>query len=338
MSNPIIPARPPSFAQLVQTFFAEYLTQQRALSPRTVATYRDAFVLFLNFAEQKLGKLPTAMRLTEITPELILAFLDYLEHERGNTVRSRNARLAALRAFLKFAEHRDLCSLHSVEQALGVPMKRFERPMVGFLSDEEMKAIIGKPTDNWTSQRDHLLLTMLYNTGARVSEIIGVRVDDVVLDGAAFVQLHGKGRKQRTVPLWRSTVKVIRAWLRRNPELVSASALLPNRDGEPMTRVNVTQRLKLAAKAASKTCPSLAERHVSPHMVRHATAMSLLQSGVSIDVVAIWLGHESPITTHQYTHANLEIKERALAKLQEPDAKLRRYKAPDSLISFLKKL
>lgn len=338
MSNPVKPPPTPSFAQLVQTFFAEYLTQQRALSPRTVATYRDAFVLFLNFAEQKLGKLPTAMRLTEITPELILAFLDYLEHERGNTVRSRNARLAALCAFLKFAGHRDVCSLHSVEQALGVPMKRFERPMVAFLSDEEMKAIIGKPTDSWTSQRDHLLLTMLYNTGARVSEIIGVHVDDVVLDGAAFVQLHGKGRKQRTLPLWRSTVKVIRAWLRRNPDITLTSPLLPNRDGNPMTRVNVTQRLKLAVKVASKTCPSLENRHVSPHIIRHATAMSLLQSGVSIDVVAIWLGHESPTTTHQYTNANLEIKERALAKLQEPDAKLRRYRAPDSLIEFLKKL
>ena len=148
-------------------------------------------------------------------------------------MRRRNARLAALRAFLKFAGHRDVSALHAVEQALGVPMKRFERPMLGFLSREEMLAIIGKPDESWTSQRDHLLLRMLYNSGARVSEIVGVTLADVVLDGAACVRLHGKGRMQRVVPLWRSTVKQIRAWLRLNPQLQPASALLPNRGARP---------------------------------------------------------------------------------------------------------
>src|SRR5258706_5308828 len=178
MNRPITTGIPPSFAALVQAFFAEHLTQQRAVSPRTVASYRDAFVLFLDFAERQLHKQPTLIRLEEITPALILSFLDHLERDRGNTVRSRNARLAALRGFLKFAGHRDVGALHVVEQALGVPMKRFERPMVGFLSREEMLAIIGKPAASWTSQRDHLLLTMLYNTGARVSEIIGVLLSD----------------------------------------------------------------------------------------------------------------------------------------------------------------
>ncbi len=187
--------KPPSFAALVQAFFAEHLQQQRAMSPRTVATYRDAFVLFLDFAKARLHKQPTAIRLHEIPPKLILSFLDHLEHERGNSVRSRNARLAALRAFLKFAGRRDITALHVVEQALGVPMKRFERPMVGFLSREEMLAIIGEPGSSWTSLRDHLLLRMLYNTGARVSEIVGVKLADVVLDGAACVHLQGKGRK-----------------------------------------------------------------------------------------------------------------------------------------------
>lgn len=180
-------------------------------------------MLFLDFAQAQLRKQPTAIRLDEITPALILAFLDHLEHELGNTVRSRNARLAALRAFLKFAGRRDVSALHAVEQALGVPMKRF-----------------GQPDVSWTSQRDHLLLRMLYNTGARVSEIIGVTLADVVLDGAACVHLHGKGRKQRAVPLWRSTVKQIRAWQRINPQLQAASALLPNRNGQAMTRGNVT--------------------------------------------------------------------------------------------------
>jgi site-specific recombinase XerD len=330
--------KPPSFAALVQAFFAEHLQQQRAMSPHTVAAYRDAFVLFLDFAKKRLRKQPTATRLHDITPKLILAFLDHLEHERGNSVRSRNARLAALRAFLKFAGRRDVTALHVVEQALGVPMKRFERPMVGFLSREEMLAIIGEPGNSWTSQRDHLLLRMLYNTGARVSEIIGVKLADVVLDGAACVHLQGKGRKQRIVPLWRSTVRQIRTWLKLNPQLGPASPLLPNRIGTAMTRNNVTQRLALAVKAATTIQPQLAKRRISPHIVRHATAMHLLQSGVDISVIALWLGHESPTTTHLYVEADLAMKERALARLHEPDAAIRRYRAPDSLVEFLKTL
>ena len=214
MRNTTAP-KPPSFASLVQQFFTEYLVAQRAVSPRTMACYRDALMLFLDFASRKLGKAPTALRLADIQPDLILAFLDHLEHGRHNTVRSRNLRLTALRAFLKFAGRRDVSSLHVVERALAVPMKRFERPMLGFLTREEMVAVMGQPGPSWSSQRDHLLLAMLYNTGARVSEIIGVRVIDVVLDGAACVHLHGKGRKQRSVPLWKTTVMEVRAWLRR---------------------------------------------------------------------------------------------------------------------------
>jgi site-specific recombinase XerD len=327
----------PSFAALVQAFFAEHL-QQRAMSPCTVAAYRDAFVLFLDFAQTRLRKQPTKIHLDEVTPALILAFLDHLERERGNAVRSRNARLAALRAFLKFAGRHDVGALHAVEKALAVPMKRFERPMLGYLSRAEMLAIIGKPDESWTSQRDHLLLMILYNTGARVSEIIGVTMADVVLDGAACVRLHGKGRKQRTVPLWKSTVKQIRAWLRLNSQLQTTSALLPNRNGQPMTRANVTQRLALAVQTAVVSQPQLAKRSISPHIIRHTTAMHLLQSGVDISVIALWLGHESPTTTHQYVEADLAMKDRALGKLQEPDAAVRRYKAPDSLIEFLKTL
>jgi len=338
MSKPTTPRTPPSFAALVQSFFTEHLTQQRAMSPRTVVTYRDGFVLFLDFATAHLRNQPTTMKLQDITPALILAFLDHLEQVRGNAARTRNARLAALRAFLKFAGHRDVNALHVVEQALGVPMKRFERPMLGFLSREEMLAIIGKPGSSWTSQRDHLLLHMLYNTGARVSEIVGVRLADVVLDGAACVHLHGKGRKQRTMPLWRSTVKALRSWLRFNPALLPASALLPNRDGLPMTRNNVAQRLALAVAAATPKVPSLRDRHISPHTIRHTTAMHLLQSGEPIDGIALWLGHESPTTTHQYTEANLAMKEKALARMQDPDTASRRFRASDSLLEFLKGL
>jgi len=329
---------PPSFAALAQAFFTEHLQQQRAMSPRTVAAYRDAFVLFLQFAQVRLRKQPTAIMLPEITPSLILSFLDHLERERGNAVRTRNARLAALRAFLKFAARRDVTALHVVEQALGVPMKRFERPMLGFLTRAEMMAIIGKPNVTWTSQRDHLLLRMLYNTGARVSEIVGVTVADVVVDGVACVLLHGKGRKQRTVPLWPSTVRHIRGWLRRNPQLQPGSALLPNRDGRAMSRSNVTQRLALAVQAARTNRPELARRRISPHTIRRTTAMHLLQSGSNEETIALWLGHESPTTTHQYVEADLAMKQRALARLHEPDAAIQHYKAPDSLMQFLKTL
>jgi len=332
------PGAPPSFAALVQSFFAEYLTQQRALSSRTVSAYRDAFMLFLEFAQVRLHKPPTAMHLTDITPALILAFLDHLEGERHKALRSRNARLAALRTFLKFAARRDVAALHVVEQALGVPMKRFERPMLGFLSREEMLAVIGQPGFGWISQRDCLLLALMYNTGARVSEVIGVKVSDVVLDAAACVHLHGKGRRERSVPRWRSTVKAIRAWLRLNIDLGPTSALLPNRGGEPMTRSNVTQRLAVAVKAATSTMPSLAKRSISPHTLRHTTAMHLLQSGVDISVIALWLGHESPTTTHQCVEADLTMKAKALGRMQDPDTLVRRFKAKDSLLEFLKTL
>ena len=330
---------PPSFAALVQAYFAEYLTQQRALSAQTIAAYRDGFVLFLGFVESRLGKSPNAITLADITPDMIIAFLDHLERQRHNSVRSRNARLAALRSFLKFAAHRDVASLQVIERALGVPVKRFERPMFGYLTREEMLAVIGTPDESWLSQRDHVLFLLMYNTGARVSEIIGIKVSDVVLDEhAACVHLRGKGRKQRSVPLWRSTVKAVRAWLRVNPEVQPASPLLPNRNDHVMTRTNVALRLALAVKRATDSCPALAKRRVSPHTIRHTTAMHLLQAGVDISVIALWLGHESPITTHHYVEADLTMKERALAKLHEPEAKIQRYRAPDSLINFLKSL
>lgn len=328
----------PSFPALVQSFFAEHLTQQRAVSPRTVESYRDAFTLFLKFVHRRYAIAPQALTLTDITPERILAFLNYLEHDRHNSVRSRNTRLAALRAFLKFASHRDLSALHAIERALGVPMKRFERPMLGFLSRAEMLAILASLDESWTGRRDHLLLSLLYNTGARVSEIIGVRIADLVLEGAACLHLHGKGRKQRSVPLWRSTVREVRAWLRRNSKLSATSALLPNRDGRTMTRWNVTQRLTLAVKAATARCPALAKRRISPHTIRHSTAMHLLQSGVDISVIALWLGHESPNTTHHYVEADLATKDRELAKVQDPNARVRRYQAPDGLLQFLNTL
>ena len=330
--------KPPSFASLVQQFFTEYLVTQRAVSPRTIASYRDALKLFLTFAEQSVGKAPTAIRLTDIEPDLILAFLDHLEQERHNSVRSRNLRLTALRAFLTFAGRRDLSALHIVERALAVPMKRFERPMLGFLSREEMLAILGEPGESWISRRDHLLLAMLYNTGARVSEIVEVRVADVMLDGAPCVHLHGKGRRQRSVPLWKTTVREIRDWLRTNGSPRGEAPLLPNRDGKPMTRSNVEQRLDRAVARAATAHRSLATKRISPHTIRHTTAMHLLQSGVAFSVIALWLGHESMNTTHRYVEADLAMKEKALARLDEPHTKMRRYRPGDKLMGFLQQL
>lgn len=329
---------PASFPALVQEFFTEYVTNQRALSPRTVASYRDSFSLLLTFAEKRLGKPPTALRLADLNQELIVEFLDHLERERGNCVRSRNIRLAAIRSFLRFAAGRDIASLHLVEQALAVPMKRFERPMLGYLTREQMMAIIDVPATSWLGQRDRLLFTLLYNTGARVSEVTGIRVGDVVLGESPCVHLHGKGRKQRSVPLWKATVREVRAWLRTNDEPGADTPLLPTRDGRHMTRANVAQRLRLAACDAMARGTDLQLDAVSPHAVRHSTAMHLLQSGVDIGVIALWLGHESPATTHMYVEANLTMKEQALAKLDPPQLGRQRYRPPDALLRFLQGL
>ena len=328
----------PTFANLVQQFFTDYITQQRALSPQTVASYRDTFVLMLRFAHEHHGKAPTDFQLTDLSAKFLLGFLDHLEQKRHNSVRSRNVRLAAVRSFLKFAAGRDPAHLSVIEQALAVPMKRFDRKMVGFVPKEQMQAVIDVPTNTWVGQRDRLMFTLMFNTGARVSEIVGVRVVDVVLGPTSSVRLHGKGRKQRTLPLWKTTAKAIRDWLELNPNLQANSPLLPRRDGMSMTRANVAQRLKLAVDVATRRHPELAKISVSPHVIRHSTAMSLLQSGADPCEIALWLGHESPSTTHMYVEADLAMKERSLARLKAPDVKQARYRPPKALLAFLQTL
>jgi len=333
------PTTAPSFAILVQRFFTEHLTHHRAVSPRTVAAYSDTFRLLLQFAERHTGKSPTDLKLVDINAKLALDFLDHLEHDRENGARTRNARLAALRSFLKYAAHHDLSAIGVIEQALAVPMKRFDRPMLGFLTRQEMQALLDAPdTTTWAGQRDHALFTMLYNTGARISEIIDLRVKNLILDTSPAVHLTGKGRKQRTVPLWRSTVIVMRAWRRRMGETADSAPLFPNRSGKAMSRSNVTQRLALAVAAAAAQHPQLLARSISPHTFRHTTAMHLLQSGVDMTVIALWLGHESPSTTHMYLEADLAMKERALSRLQPPTKSAARYKPPDRLMQFLQGL
>jgi len=333
------PISTPSFSTLLQRFFVEHLGRQRAVSPRTIAAYRDTFRLLLSFAEARIGKAPTALVLIDLDARLILSFLDHLEKDRNNGARSRNARLAALRSFLKYAAHYDLTALPVIEQALAIPMKRFDRPVLGFLSRQEMQAIIEAPDPRtWAGQRDRALFSLMYNTGARVSEVTGLRVGDVVIDGTTAAHLHGKGRKDRSVPLWRSTASLIRGWKRQLEDARDEHFLFPSRGGDRMARSNVTQRFDLAVSIAAERHPQLARRSISPHTIRHTTAMHLLQSGVDITVIALWLGHESPATTHMYLEADLSMKERTLDRLQPIGASPGRYRPPDQLMQFLQSL
>ncbi len=329
----------PTFSTLLQRFFVEHLGHQRAVSPRTIAAYRDTFRLLLSFAESKIGKAPTTLALVDLDAQFILSFLDYLENDRKNGARSRNARWAALRSFLKYAAHYDLTALPVIQQALAIPMKRFDKPVLGFLSRPEMQAILEAPDPgSWAGQRDRALFSLMYNTGARVSEAIGLRVGDVVIDQTMSAHLHGKGRKERSVPLWRSTASLIRNWKRRLESTADDRFLFPSRSGEKMARSNVTQRLKLAVATAAERHPQLAQRSISPHTVRHTTAMHLLQSGVDITVIALWLGHENPATTHMYLQADLSMKERTLDRLRPIGARPGRYRPPDQLMQFLQSL
>jgi integrase/recombinase XerD len=327
-----------SFSALLQQFFLERLIQQRNVSAQTVAAYRDGFRLLLQFAQVHLNKSPEHLAITDLDAPLILAFLNHLETDRHNTIRSRNARLAAIRSFLHFVALKEPTALPVIQRALAIPLKRYDKPLLGFLSRDEMRAILDAPDcATWCGQRDRIMFSTLYNTGGRVSEITGLRVADVVLEGSATVRIHGKGRKDRIVPIWRTTAVGIRKWLARmnaKPD----QPLFPTWSGARMTRPAVTARLQLAIQSAATVCPQLAKRHVSPHTVRHSTAMHMLQAGVDITLIALWLGHESPTTTHMYVEADLAMRERALAAVQAPRTKQVRYQPNDRLLQFLQTL
>jgi integrase/recombinase XerD len=328
-------ASDPTFATLLQDFFCQRLVAQRQASDRTVKSYRDTFRLFLRHAEARMKRPASALTLADLDAPLILGFLDHLESERRNCARTRNARLAALRSFLRYAASQDPAALPHIQRSLAIPTKRFDRPLLGFLSREEMEAILAAPDrSTWSGHRDHVLLGTLYNTGARVSEIIAARVGDVALDQHSCIQLHGKGRKERAVPLWKSTTRRLKEWLPRIDAGVEAP-LFPNGRGRSLSRSGVETRLQAAVARAAIGCPSLAKRRISPHTLRHTTAMHLLQSGVDVTVIALWLGHESLETTHLYIEADLAMKEQALAKLQDPPDKALRFRANDRLLAFL---
>jgi integrase/recombinase XerD len=328
----------PTFATLVQDFFCKRLLTQRNASPRTIASYRDAFRLLLRFLPQRIQKAPSALTLADLDAPVILAFLDHLERDRHNSVRSRNARLAALHSFFRYAEMQDPANLSTIRRVLAIPCKRHDQPLLGFLTQEEMAVIQGSPdATTWSGRRDQVLLATLYNTGARVSEILSVCVSDFVPGRTATLRLHGKGRKERVVPLWKSTTQLIAAWIEAE-HLHADAPLFPNHATRKMTRSGAAHRLKLAVTKAAMTCLSLRDKRISPHTLRHTTAMHLLQAGVDITVIALWLGHESPNTTHRYIEADLAMKQRALEKLAEPAPKISRIAPRDDLLAFLEKL
>jgi len=326
---------PTALAPLLQQFFVERLQKQRQASPCTISAYRDAFRLFLTFVETKLHKRPVDLAIDDLSAQLILDFLDHLERHRKNSVRSRNARFAAIRSFIQFVGFKEPAALALTHSVLGIPMKRFDRPQVGFLTREHIEAIVAAPdASNWTGRRDRVLLATLYNTGARVSELIGVQVADLSLSGSPCLRLQGKGRKERSIPLWTTTASQLRQWLREQ-SLTATHPLFPNRLGSKLSRTSVTERLQLAVRAATAAHPELAKRKITPHIFRHSIAMHLLQAGVDVSVIALWLGHESPATTHIYVEADLAMKEKTLKSLRPPTLKTLRFRPSDQLMQFL---
>ena len=326
------------FGQLVQDFFLRRLIAQRGASARTVESYRDAFELLFGFVEQRTGKPPSALSLADLDAPLVLDFLDHLETGRGNSARTRNPRLAAIHSFMRYAAIRDPASLPITTRVLAIPAKRFDRPVLGYLTREQIAAILAAPDrGTWSGRRDAVLLATAYNTGARVSELTGLRVRDVLLDRQTAVHLHGKGRKQRVIPLWKSTAAELRTWLDKISPAPEAP-VFPNRSGAPLTRSGVRDRLNRAVAVAEQRCPSLHGQHVSPHTLRHSTAMHLLESGTDLAVIALWLGHSSPAVTHQYLEADLAAKEAVLRRLADPSPASVRFHPGDRLLAFLQDL
>jgi site-specific recombinase XerD len=268
----------PNFPQLVQDYFCRYLIQQKNASQRTVASYRDTVRLLLNYLKDRLGRDPSQLTLADLNADNIERFLNWLEEKRKNSVRTRNNRFAAIRSFLRYAGARDPGWLSLVQQVLAIPMKRFDRPLMNYLRREEIQALLDAPDPaTWSGRRDRVMFTVFYNTGARVSEVAQLRIEDVDLDHSGTIRLRGKGRKERTIPLWKDTIRCLKTWRTQLPPF-GQSPLFPNSVGGFLTRSGIESRLKEAATTASKFCPSLSICNVSPHTIRHSTAMHLLQS------------------------------------------------------------
>ena len=322
----------------LEAFFVERLRRQKSASPNTEAAYRDAFCLLLRFAGARLHKDPSKLVLDDIDAPLVAAFLDSLEKERKNAVQTRNARLAAIRSFFRFLALREPAHGALIQRVLAIPQKRPTRRVVGSLTRLEVDALVAAPDQaTFLGRRDHLLLVTAIETGMRVSEIVGVCVEDVTIAATSQIRCIGKGRKERITPLGHRTAPLLRRWIgeRRAP---AAAPLFPARHGGAMSRDAVEQLVKRYAALATRTCPTLARKHVSPHVLRHTAAVRLLQAGVDRATIALILGHESVETTQMYLDADIEAKERALARAAPVGAKKGRYRPATSIMAFLKSL
>ncbi len=325
-------------APYLQMFFLEFLVRQKKVSAQTIAAYRDTFRLLLRFILETKGHEPHELSLSGLDVTVILDFLDHLETQRHNTIRSRNTRLAAIRTFFRFVVLREPQCAQWVAQIMAIPVKRQVRNLVGYLSRKEMELLIVTPDQtSWLGRRNHALLLTLYNTGARVSEIISLHQSQVNIRVHSFIHLHGKGRKERSIPLWKNTSQVLSSWMGENISQ-NDPLVFPNARGTQLTRQGVNYILRKIVQQAAENYPSLLRKHISPHILRHTTAMHLLQAGVDPTVIALWLGHENLQTTHIYVEADLKMKENALSRLAPIDTSTQRYKADDSLMSFLSSL
>jgi len=327
-----------TLAPTLQAFFTDRLARQRQASPHTIAAYRDALKLLLAFASQRTGTAPSHLEITDLDAPLIGVFLDHLETARGNGVRTRNARLAAVHALFRFAalQHPEHAAI--IQRVLAIPPKRFDRRLVTYLTEPEATALLAAPeTTTWTGRRDHALLVLAIQTGLRISEITALKCADIRPGKGAHVSCHGKGRKQRITPLTSTTIAIINAWLTERCGLPT-DPLFPSRHGTAMSRDALERRLAKHTTTAARTVSTLAEKKISPHVLRHTAAMRLLAAGVDSTVIALWLGHESVATTQIYIHADLALKEQALARTAPLDAAPSRYRPTDRIMTFLDSL
>ena len=328
----------PSFAVLLEGFFTQRLMRQRQASAHTIASYRDTFKLLLKFVHARRHKPPSALALEDIDAPLVTAFLDDLEAGRGITARTRNLRLTAVHSFFRYAALEAPTHAAQIARVLAVPAKKFTRALVPFLSRAEVDALLAAPDQSaWFGRRDHALMLLAVQTGLRLSELTGLRREDVTLGAGSHVRVIGKGRKERCTPMSKATRAVMAAWL-REPLRSADQPVFPNAHGGALSSHGVHYLLAKHVATASAACPSLKRKRVSPHVLRHTTAMDLLQAGVEQSVIALWLGHESIETTQIYLEANLELKEKMLAKTTPPGGKPGLYRPDDALLAFLKGL
>ncbi len=329
---------PTAFPGLIQSFFTERLMQQRRASPHTIASYRDCFRLLLSFAKERLHKNPSDIDLGTLDAPFLAEFLHHLESERNNGARTRNVRLAALHSFFRYVALHDPAYAWQCQRILAMPSKKHEKRPIDFLGDEEIEALLSVPdASTWLGRRDRALLSLAIQTGLRVSELIGLRCQDVVWGTGAYVRCEGKGRKARATPLRRDVAMLLKAWLREQGYGPDAP-LFPSIRRSALSRDAVEHLVAKYAAIAQKRCPSMKAKRLTPHVLRHSSAMSLLHHGVDRSVIALWLGHESTETTEMYLHADLRIKEKALSRTTPNRSHPSRFRPTDELLAFLEGL